>query len=306
VILVTGGLGMIGAHTAAALADLGHEVIVTGHRTTRVPSILSGRVVVEHLDTTDRDEFLALGRRYRIRDIVHLAGSIPSADSAAFFRAETSGLVNALDAAISWGVRRFAVASSISVYTGQDDPPWKEDLPLRTVPLPHPIVAFKKAAEPIAMNAVHGTGVHPLILRIGSTWGPLMDPESAFNPIPPLVSALLRGEQPAPLYADEGSDFGYALDIGRAIALLITLGELRHEVYNISNGSRYTHREVTDAITHAIPSAQVPLIDGRRDARGDDGYLDITRLRQETGFEPVFDIESAIAHYVGWRKANSR
>jgi hypothetical protein len=29
-------------------------------------------------------------------------------------------------------------------------------------------------------------------------------------------------------------------------------------------------------------------------------------LRQRTGFEPEFDIESAIAHYVGWRKANSR
>ena len=31
-ILVTGGLGMIGAHTARALVDLGHEVVVTTHR----------------------------------------------------------------------------------------------------------------------------------------------------------------------------------------------------------------------------------------------------------------------------------
>ncbi|WP_314146716.1 NAD(P)-dependent oxidoreductase [uncultured Leifsonia sp.] len=305
-ILVTGGLGMIGAHTAAALADLGQEVVVTGHRTTQLPSFLAGRVLVERLDTTDRDEFLALGRRYGIRDIVHLAGSIPGADSAGFFRAETSGLVNALDAAISWGVRRFAVASSISVYTGQDDRPWSEDLPLSTVPLPHPIAAFKKAVEPIALNAVQGKGVHPVILRIGSTWGPLMDPESPFNPIPPLVSALLRGEHPGPLYADDGSDFGYAPDIGRAIALLTTAGMLRHEVYNISNGHRYTHRDVADAITRAIPTAQVRLIDGRRDAHGRDGYLDITRLRRETGFRPTFDIHSAVAHYVGWRETNSR
>jgi nucleoside-diphosphate-sugar epimerase len=32
VILVTGGLGMIGAHTAGALADLGNEVVVTARR----------------------------------------------------------------------------------------------------------------------------------------------------------------------------------------------------------------------------------------------------------------------------------
>jgi nucleoside-diphosphate-sugar epimerase len=49
-ILVTGGLGMIGAHTARALADLGHEVVVTANRRTEVPSFLAGRVTVESLD----------------------------------------------------------------------------------------------------------------------------------------------------------------------------------------------------------------------------------------------------------------
>ncbi|MBO0789134.1 MAG: NAD-dependent epimerase/dehydratase family protein, partial [Actinobacteria bacterium] len=58
-ILVTGGLGMIGAHTARALTDLGREVVVTAHRRTEVPSFLAGRVTVERLDVTDRDAFLA-------------------------------------------------------------------------------------------------------------------------------------------------------------------------------------------------------------------------------------------------------
>lgn len=43
-ILVTGGLGMIDAHTALALIDLGHEVLVTAHRRTEIPSFLAGRV----------------------------------------------------------------------------------------------------------------------------------------------------------------------------------------------------------------------------------------------------------------------
>ena len=42
-ILVTGGLGMIGAHTARALDDLGNEVVVTANRRTEVPSFLTGR-----------------------------------------------------------------------------------------------------------------------------------------------------------------------------------------------------------------------------------------------------------------------
>ena len=65
---------MIGAHTARALADLGHEVVVTANRRTEVPSFLVGRVIVESLDVTDRDAFLALAGRHDISDIVHLAG----------------------------------------------------------------------------------------------------------------------------------------------------------------------------------------------------------------------------------------
>jgi len=103
-ILVTGGLGMIGAHTARALADLGQEVVVTTHRRSDVPSFLAGRVTVESLDVTDRDAFLALARRHDISDIVHLAGSIPGENPVCFFRTETAGLLNALDAARTYNV----------------------------------------------------------------------------------------------------------------------------------------------------------------------------------------------------------
>src|SRR3954454_21943828 len=118
-ILVTGGLGMIGAHTARALVDLGEEVAVTAYRRTDVPSFIAGAVAVEHLDVTDRDAFLAFGLRHDITAIVHLAGSLPDeAHPIDFSRRETTGLLNAREPARAWGIRRFAVASSIGVYAG--------------------------------------------------------------------------------------------------------------------------------------------------------------------------------------------
>src|SRR5439155_3567593 len=167
-ILVTGGLGMIGAHTAHALTGLGHEVVVTAHRRAEVPSFLAGRVTMESLDVTDRDAFLALAGRHEISDIVHLAGSIPGKDPVCFFRTDLTGLLNALDAARTWGVRRFAVASSLGVYIGRNEIPWLEDLALPAADLPHLIIAFKKAVEPLTTHSLQGTGVQPIILRIRS------------------------------------------------------------------------------------------------------------------------------------------
>src|SRR5579872_6423147 len=122
-IAVTGGLGMIGAHTARALADGGHEVVVTSNRRTEVPSFLAGRVTVESLDVTDRDAFLALGNRHDIGDIVHPAGSSPG------------------------------------VYVGRTEIPWHEELALPTAALPHLSVAFKKAVEPVTTHGLQGSGV---------------------------------------------------------------------------------------------------------------------------------------------------
>ncbi|GAA1691072.1 NAD(P)-dependent oxidoreductase [Kribbella yunnanensis] len=305
-ILVTGGLGMIGAATARALVELGHEVVVTSHHRGEVPSFLAGRVTVETLDMTDRDAFLALGKEYEVTEIVHLAGSIPGADTVAYFRTDLSGLLNALDAARTWGVRRFAVASSLGNYIGRPEIPWHEDLALPESDLPLAIVAFKKAVEPITVHSLQGTGIDPVLLRIGSTWGPLMDPESPIITIAPYISAIMRGETPSVRYADDGGDFCYAADAGRAIALLTTAPTLQHRTYNVSSGTRSTNRQIAEALQAITPGLHLDLIPGRQSGPGEDPYLDITRLTTETGFTPTYDITTAVADYVTWRTTNPR
>jgi len=261
---------------------------------------------VEALDVTDRDAFLALAGRHDISDIVHLAGSIPRKDPVCFFRTETAGLLNALDAARAWGVRRFAVASSLGVYIGRTETRWHEDLALPAVEVPHLIIAFKKAVEPLTTHSLQGSGVQPVVLRIGSIWGPLMDPESPFNHIPPYISAALRGEEPQPLYADDGGDSCYAPDAGRAIALLMTAQTLRHDTYNVSSGRPFINRELADALQAITPGLRLDLRPGRQDGPGDNPYLDTTRLTRDTGFAPAFDIAAAVADYVAWRAGNPR
>jgi nucleoside-diphosphate-sugar epimerase len=75
-VLVTGGLGFIGSHTARALLDRGESCVLTGYRAAEPASFLAGeRIAVEPLDCSDLVGFLALGERYEITGIVHLAAT---------------------------------------------------------------------------------------------------------------------------------------------------------------------------------------------------------------------------------------
>ena len=235
-----------------------------------------------------------------------MVGVDPDDDPAAFFRNEITGLLNVIDAARSWRVGRLAVASSLGVYAGRPEIPWTEELPLPSTPSPHLIVAFKKAAEPILLNALGDTAVRPVVLRIGSIWGPLFDPYSPFTGIVTAVSALLRGEQPPPLPADGGGDGCYAPDAGRAIAALITTDTLRHAVYNVSSGQPYTYTDVAAALRSLRPDLELPLQPVAGTEPDAQPYLDISRLQADTGFAPAFDLRSALADYLQWRSLNPR
>ena len=311
-ILVTGGFGSIGAHTALALTDLGERVVVTRHRKAAPPSFLEARVAIEQADLADLDALRAIGDRHEITGIVHLAAvALEEPDPIAFMRRNTAMLLNALDVARTWGVRRFAVASSIGVYIGTPGPRWHEDLALVPATAPNSILAFKKSVEAITPQVLQGTGVEPIILRIGTIWGPLGLADSPFFPIPRLISATVRGEAPdltpprPPGFADDGGDRCYVKDCGRAIALLMQVDTLRHDTYNISSGRPIANHEFVTAVNAAVPGAEASLPPGRApDAPADDPYLDTTRLARDTGFEPAFDVRAGVADYVAWLQHN--
>jgi nucleoside-diphosphate-sugar epimerase len=141
------------------------------------------------------------------------------------------------------------------------------------------------------------------VLRIGTIWGPLVDPESPFFYIPPYISAVLRGDEPQSLYADDGGDCCYAPDAGRAIALLTTAQTLRHD--SVQRSAVHQPR-VRGRLGRDHPGSAARDVARTTGGPRRRPYLDITRLTQDTGFEPTFDIAAAVADYVAWRADNRR
>ena len=309
-ILVTGGLGFIGAHTTRALLDLGEDCVVGRYQVDRRPPFLvaeiGSRVAVEPLDCTDLDALRTIGKRHPITGIVHLAGVRPgSAPVADELQGNVVAALNVLRVAAEWGVTRVTLASTIGVYAGVAGPAWREDAPL-PLATGHSIPAAKKAIEILAGAAAGG--VEAVSVRIGAVWGPLGRASSRFIAAPALVhAAVYPGDQREPLgYADDAVDLCYVRDCGRALAALQTAGRLRHQAYNVGSGAATSNAQFVAALRSIVPTATLDLLPGRGPlAVPGDPYLDVTRVVTDTGYEPSYDLETAIADYVDWLRAGN-
>ncbi|MFE0171298.1 NAD-dependent epimerase/dehydratase family protein [Streptomyces sp. NPDC059002] len=312
-ILVTGGLGFIGSHTVRALLDQGEECVVVQRRARELPAVLAGaRIAVEWADITDRDALLSIGRRHPITGIVHLAGSypwppVPDAPVEAT-RQALDGLLNAVQAAQDWGVRRLGLASTIGVYSGaRNDGPFHEDTPL-PMDSPVSIPTFKKVGELLGGFLADTTGIDIVDYRISGTWGPLGHPDPFFA-APALVHAAAHGTAPDlshlvyPARTEDGVDLSYVKDTGRAIALLQLAEKLNHRTYNVGSGRATTNGQIIEAIKEVVPDASVDLPTG-----GDTApmALDIGRLQQDTGYRPTYDTGRAVRDYIEWLLAGNK
>ena len=314
-IMITGGLGFIGSHTVQALLDAGEECVLVQRSHATVPAGRFDRpVLVQQADATDLAALLDVGRRHQITGIVHLAGSMPwppsSEPPVQAARRSLGSLFNVIQAAQEWGVRRVGLASTIGVYGGARDPfegPLTEDMPL-SMSAPHLIPTFKKVSELLGGHLADVTGIEVLNLRISGTWGPLGHNPDPFFPAPQLVHAAAHGRAPdlsgvrGREHAEDSLDLCYVKDTGRAIALLQLADHLNHRTYNVASGHATTNAEIAAAIKTAVPNAQVDLPTGGETRQA---WLDITRLREDTGYEPVWDTERAAADYIAWLQAGN-
>ena len=160
-------------------------------------------------------------------------------------------------------MRRFSVASTIGVYAGVDEVPWREDAAAAGAGAGTRSRSFKKTAELFAALAGDSAGFDTVSLRIGTIWGPLGLPDNPFFALPRLLSAAVWGEDPdltpprPPAYAEDATDLCYVKDCGRAIALLMLAERLNHRTYNVSSGRLVRYGEVVAAINAAVPGANI-------------------------------------------------
>ncbi|WP_426514420.1 NAD-dependent epimerase/dehydratase family protein [Dactylosporangium sp. McL0621] len=182
-ILITGGLGFIGTHTTRAVLDLGAPALPAS-RHPKSSSLIPSGVGTAVVDCTDPQSLSALGRQHRITTIVHLAAAPLGGTPLDDLQQNTAATFAILRAAAEWDVQRVVLASTIGVYAGVEEYPWREEAPL-PLASPHPIPASKKTAEILAL----ASGLDVVVARIGGIWGPQGRTASPFIAAPALIHA---------------------------------------------------------------------------------------------------------------------
>lgn len=313
-ILIIGGLGFVGTNTAQAMLEVGEDCILTQHTNDYVPAFLKGQIgkhiFVEQVDILDLNALLKLGETYKITGIVNLVtGGMPAGATtiglAEDIHATVSSIANMLQAAQGWGVKRVVLTGAPVIYNGTAELPWRENQPL-PMTAAFPMEAAKKCGEIVSSYLSHQAHIECIGVRLAAMYGPNYDATRG-SLVGRLVHAAVKGVKPnldgmrGSIHAADGGDQCYIKDAARGIALLLTADKLNHRVYNVSSGHPTTNQDIVDAIKKIVPDFDVNLPAGHMPG-GPEAcwYYDLTRLHEDTGFEPQFDIEAGIADYIAW------
>jgi UDP-glucose-4-epimerase GalE len=301
-VLVTGGAGYVGSHTAKALARAGWEPVVfdnlsTGHR----DAARWGTLVEGDLDNSE------LLRRalseHNVEAVLHFAASIAVGESVEnprkYFWNNVVNTLRLLDAMLDCGVKRLVFSSSAAVYGNPERIPIPEDHPLRPT---SPYGESKLFME----RAIQGYGqaykMRWAALRYFNASG--ADPEGELgeehNPethlIPLAIRAALGKSPHVEIYGTDYStpdgtavrDYIDVSDLAdahvRALGYLMEGGE--SVALNLGTGQGHSVREVMAAVER-VSRQRVPAREAPRRA-GDPPVLvaDPTRASKVLGWKP--------------------
>ncbi|MEU5050262.1 dTDP-glucose 4,6-dehydratase [Streptomyces sp. NPDC021096] len=312
-ILVTGGAGFIGAQFVRA-ALLGELPSGTGARITVLDNLTySGNEA--NLAPVAGHQGLAFVRG-DIRDPATVDAVMAGQDAVVHFAAESHvdrSIVDAspfvttnvlgtqvlLNAALRHKVGRFVHVSTDEVYGSIAEGSWTDDAPLA----PNSPYAASKASSDLLVLAYHRThGLDVTVTRCSNNYGRYQFPEKM---IPLFATRLLDGHS-VPLYGDGSHvrDWLHVSDHCRGIDLVLRRGR-PGEVYHIGGGTELSNRELTERLLAAC-GAGPDRIRHVADRKGHDlrYSLDISKIRDELGYEPLTGFDEGLADTVAWYRDN--
>lgn len=316
-VLLTGGAGFIGSHTAEALLRQSADLTIVDNLDDFYPPAwkranlkdvqAAGHFAFEQVDIADYGALRDVVARAKPEAIIHLAaraGVRPSIMQPRLYeRVNVAATLNLLDLAREFHVKQFVFGSSSSVYGATSPAPFCEDhLELKPI---SPYAATKLAGEILGYSYAHLYALPVLCLRFFTVYGPRQRPDLAIHKF----TALIEAGKPVPVFGDgsTGRDYTYVDDIVSGILAALDYTPpatgAPFDIFNLGNSHPVKLNELL-AMLERVTGKQA-IRDPQPLQPGDVPltWADVSKSARRLGYKPATPLEDGLKKFVAWYRS---
>ena len=330
-VLLTGGAGFIGSHTAAELLAAGYQVVLADNFSNSSPKVperiamLSGKPVpIYRLDVADGEALEKVFQENTIDAVIHFAGLKSVAESVSqplrYYRNNLDATLTLLEVMEKYNCHRLIFSSSATVYGDPQRVPVNENMPVggcanpygRTKLMIEQILLDAATADPrlsvVLLRYFNPVGAHPSAL-LGEA------PNGTPNNLMPFITQVALGQRPHlnvfgndyPTADGTGvRDYIHVVDLakGHLAALDYCAGTQGAEVFNLGTGTGYSVLDMVETFSR-VNQVKVPyVIAPRRPGDVAVNYADPAKARQVLGWQAEYTLEDMCRDAWRWQTLN--
>jgi UDP-glucose 4-epimerase len=330
-ILITGGTGYIGSHTAVELIEKDYEVLIIDNLSNSYVDVINSiekitgkRPAFYNIDLTDKSAVDAFFKENTVDAVIHFAAYKSVGESVShpsmYYRNNINSLLNIADACSENGITKFVYSSSCSVYGEPDTLPIDENAIIK--PAESPYANTKKIGEDILHDISKITRFKIIALRY---FNPVGAHESALigeypvgtplNLFPVITQSAIGKRGPITVFGNDyntndGScvrDYIHVVDIAKAHVIAIerllnnTTSD-NFEIFNLGTGKGLTVLEVINAFEKHSGVKLDYTIGNRRPGDVEKVFADTKKANEVLGWKATHGLESMITSSWEWEK----
>lgn len=317
-ILLTGGAGFIGSHTAVELIEKGYEVIIIDNFSNskpeavrRIEAITGTKVKLWCADVADRDALEAVFKADAIDAVIHFAGLKAVGESVKlplmYYRNNIDSTLTLLEVMKKYGCTKLIFSSSATVYGDPATVPITENMP--TGDCSNPYGKTKYMIEEILKDACYADpSLSVVLLRyfnpIGAHKSGLLveDPNGIPNNLMPYILKVAMGQlkqlgvfgndYPTP----DGTgvrDYIHVTDLanGHIAAIQYANTHTGIDVFNLGTGNGYSVLDVVKTFDKISGMTLPYVITDRRPGDIAACYASPDKAWEGLGWKAVFSLE---------------
>lgn len=326
-ILITGATGFIGGFIVDEALSRGMQVWVAVRPTSSRKYLTDPRIQFLELNLGSKEQMKAKMADIRFDYVVHAAGATKCLHAEDFFRSNTEGTKNLVEALLElqMPLKRFVFVSSLSVYG-----PVAEEQPYREIcgsDTPQPNTAYGRSKLAAEQYIESLDGFPYVILQPTGVYGPRE--RDYFM----MAKSIKNHTDFSVGYKPQDLTFVYVLDVVQAIFLALD-SEKTGGKYMLSDGEVYSSRTFSDLIHRELGKPwllriKAPIwllriitfcgeyigrITGKVSALNNDKYnimkqrnwrCDISPAQRELGYKPQYQLEEGVRLTIKWYKENN-